>query len=133
MQGRDVSSLYLRSNDENFEWRKEWFYEYNRGDPITAEGHMGKGWIDASFALITPECKYIYWPQHDYEQIFHRRKDPFEEKDLLHSSRMTPPDEIHIMLRARYESLKRWVQRGKPVKILYVVAKHYFSAKSLTC
>ena len=45
--------------------------------------HPWKFYIDASFALVNDEWKYVYWPQHDYEQLFHRSVDPFDEWDLL--------------------------------------------------
>lgn len=51
MQGRNLADLYLKRKPKP--WRQDFFYEYNRGDPITAEGHQGKFWIDASFSLIT--------------------------------------------------------------------------------
>jgi arylsulfatase A-like enzyme len=116
MQGRDIAKLYLPEKDvEPIRWRQDWFYEYNRGDPITGEGHAGTFWIDASFALITKEWKYIYWPQHDYEQIFHRSVDEYEEFDLLNSSQIQPTDEIYTKLKSRYTFLKKWVQTGHPV------------------
>lgn len=118
MQGRDMSELYLEAKEEGEErqpWREDWFYEYNRGDPITAKGHKGKFRIDASFALITKEWKYIYWPQHRYEQIFHRSEDPYEEKDLFKTTDIKPTDEIYGRLRSRYEFLKKWVQDGNKV------------------
>jgi len=114
MQGRDIADLYLPSRNPNpARWRQDFFYEYNRGDPITAEGHEGKFWIDASFALVTKEWKYIYWPQHKYEQIFHRRLDPYETIDLLKTSKIT--DEIYDKLRKRYEAMKLLAQSGNPI------------------
>lgn len=116
MQGRDMSQLYLYNKvDGPPNWRQDWFYEYNRGDQETAAGHEGKFWIDASFALITKEWKYIYWPQHQYEQIFHRPSDPYEENDLLNGTKVQPTDEVYSKLKARYTFLKAWVQSGKPV------------------
>lgn len=116
MQGRDIAKLYLPEKDtEPVRWRQDWFYEYNRGDPITAEGHEGAFWIDASFALVTKEWKYIYWPQHDYEQIFHRSVDQYEEFDLVNASQIQPTDEIYTKLKSRYTYLKKWVQSGHPV------------------
>ena len=115
MQGRDIANLYLNEKGDDVKWRQDWFYEYNRGDPITAADHKGKFWIDASFALVTKEWKYIFWPNHEYEQIFHRSTDPFEERDLLNKSRIHPTDEIYLKLHARYTFLKKWVQSGKRV------------------
>jgi arylsulfatase len=116
MQGRDIAELYLGtslSRQEPLPWREEYFYEYNRGDPITAEGHDGKFWIDASFALVTKEWKYIYWPQHDYEQLFHRSLDPYDEWDLLNRSTVQTNNETYIRMKQRYNRAKELVQSGK--------------------
>jgi arylsulfatase A-like enzyme len=112
MQGRDIAHLYL---DENPRWRKDFFYEYNRGDPVTARGHKGSGSIDASFALITDEWKYIYWPEYDYEQLFHRSVDPYDEWDMLNTSMIQTTDDIYLKMKTRYEFLKDWVLSGKRV------------------
>jgi arylsulfatase A-like enzyme len=113
MQGRDIANLYLHADVTS--WRKDFFYEYNRGDPVTAEGHVGTFWIDASFALITDEWKYVYWPQHDYEQLFHRSVDPYDEWDMLNTSMIQTTDDIYLKMKTRYEFLKDWVLSGKRV------------------
>lgn len=96
MQGRNIADLYLNavkgqaglSNTEmiqKVDWRKDWFYEFNLGTKDDGSDHPWKHFIDASFALVTDEWKYVVWPQHDnYEQLFHRSVDPFDEWDLLH-------------------------------------------------
>lgn len=97
MQGRDIADLYLNNNDaipdqaslsvdemkEKVEWRKDFFYEFNMGKQNDGSDHPWKFYIDSSFALVNDEWKYVYWPQHDYEQLFHRSVDPFDEWDLL--------------------------------------------------
>ena len=114
MQGRDIADLYLEKGDEREMWRQDFFYEYNRGDPITAEGHEGKFWIDASFALVTKDWKYVYWPQHDYEQLFHRSHDPYDEWDLLNKSKtIQTTKEVYNSMKDRYDYLKKQVQSGK--------------------
>lgn len=114
MQGRDISDLYLLqeeegqrlqpqeerklpqspsvvlfSNDEmkkKMKWRQDWFYEFNLGTQKDRLDHPWKMYIDASFALVTDEWKYVQWPQHDgYEQLFHRSMDPYDEWDLLNT------------------------------------------------
>ena len=50
---------------------------------INATGHAFDGFIDAAFALITTEWKYIYWPLKKYEQLYHRSLDPYDEYDIL--------------------------------------------------
>ncbi len=101
MQGRDIAQLYLanatapsdskwKENLRQYDtkeakkpWRTEWFYEWNIGDPINATGHAQDGFIDAAFALITNEWKYVYWPLKVYEQLFHRSLDLYDEYDIL--------------------------------------------------
>mmetsp|Transcript_1242 Transcript_1242/g.2647 ORF Transcript_1242/g.2647 Transcript_1242/m.2647 type:complete len:702 (-) Transcript_1242:126-2231(-) len=104
MQGRDIADLYLNkdkkhkglSNTEMIkatDWRTEWFYEFNLGKEDDASDHPWKRFIDASFALVTDEWKYVVWPQHDnYEQLFHRSVDPFDEWDLL--NKILRPDSV---------------------------------------
>eukprot|EP00980_Cylindrotheca_fusiformis_P000106 scaffold19_cov114-Cylindrotheca_fusiformis.AAC.53 len=113
MQGRDIADIYLKSNTQ---WRKDFFYEYNRGHPISGKGHKGTNWIDASFALVTKEWKYIYWPEHNYEQLFHRSLDPYEEADLMkNKSALQTTNEIYFKMKSRYNFLKTWAQSGKRV------------------
>lgn len=104
MQGRDIAQLYLANETKTAQeehpqfqnsigrydtaeskqpWRHEWFYEWNMGEPFTAQKHEFDGWIDAAFALITNEWKYIYWPLKVYEQLFHRSVDKYDEHDIL--------------------------------------------------
>lgn len=116
MQGRDIAELYLDENPRK--WRQDFFYEFNRGHPVTAEGHEWKYFIDASFALITKEWKYVYWPQHDYEQLFHRSLDPYDEWDVLKHPNVTQvqtTDKIYIQMKDRYAFLKNWTQSGNHV------------------
>jgi len=79
----------LFSNDEmkkKMKWRHDWFYEFNLGTQKDGLDHPWKMYIDASFALVTDEWKYVQWPQHDgYEQLFHRSMDPYDEWDLLNT------------------------------------------------
>jgi len=110
MQGRNIADLYLDehedarvvssaaavaakkkhpilSNDElraKVQWREAWFYEFNLGTNLDGSNHPWKNFIDASFALVTDEWKYVVWPQQDqYEQLFHRSVDPYDEWDLI--------------------------------------------------
>jgi arylsulfatase len=124
MQGRDVSDLYqnvdfpdqatlsIEEKKEKVGWRKDWFYEFNLGTNNDGEDHPWKGYIDASFALVTDEWKYVYWPQHNYEQLFHRSVDPYDEWDLLNkilrpkdTTKMLVTDDGKTQLR-QTESLK---------------------------
>lgn len=104
MQGRDIAELYLNnaedkvalSNEELQEsigWRKDWFYEFNLGKRNDGKDHPWNGFIDASFALVTNEWKYVYWPNFGYEQLFHRSVDPYDEWDLLNKILRPPGQE----------------------------------------
>jgi len=53
------------------------------GHPFNASGHREEHYIDAAFALITHEWKYIYWPQKEYEQLYHRSFDIYDEYDIV--------------------------------------------------
>ena len=64
-------------------WRTDWYYEWNMGHPQNASGHEQEHFIDAAFALITKEWKYIYWPQKQYEQLYHRSIDIYDEYDII--------------------------------------------------
>ena len=72
MQGRDIAPLYLAA--EKPAWRDEYFYEHpSVGKP---------GFIPPSEALVRKDWKYMFWPEHGYEQLFDLSKDPREENDL---------------------------------------------------
>lgn len=71
MQGRDFAPLYLAEKAP--EWRSEFFYEH----AVVANGR-----IPASEALVQRDWKYIFWPGHNYEQLFDLKADPREENDL---------------------------------------------------
>jgi arylsulfatase len=126
MQGKDMAHLYL-PNEMMMDpaiaaepWRKDWFYEYHMGnDPITAMDHTGKNWIDASFALVTNEWKYVLWPQHNYEQLFHRSLDPYDERDLLDQrknyTQLQTTLEVYETMKARFAALKERAQSGHRV------------------
>ena len=114
MQGADISYLYLDDGSPK-KWRQDFFYEFNRGDPITAKRHKAPFWIDASFALVTHDWKYVYWPQHKYEQLFHRSIDPYDEWDLLNKTSIKTTDKIYSQMKRRYAFLKNWAQSGKRI------------------
>jgi arylsulfatase len=72
MQGRNLADLYLPEKKPS--WRSEFFYEH----AVIRD----KEFIPASEALVRKDWKYIYWPDYDYEQLFHLAHDPQEEHDL---------------------------------------------------
>lgn len=73
MQGRDIADLYLQQQTaKDRPWRNEFFYEYpNRGGPK----------FPASTALVRKEWKYMFWPELQFEQLFHISVDPKEQND----------------------------------------------------
>jgi arylsulfatase A-like enzyme len=130
MQGRDIAELYLSNPDGNshVQWRKDWYYEWNMGDPLNASGHPQTNFIDAAQALITNEWKYIWWPEQNYEQLFHRSIDPYDEWDLIKKdnklnassfSNMTgniqTTIEVYNSMKAEFFKLRAQVMEGKPV------------------
>lgn len=79
-----------------------------------AEGHNRFDHIPAVFALIRKDWKYFFWPQTQYEQLFHIEKDKYEEWDLKNSTQQTTQEALFFM-RKRYKFMKEWAQSGKPV------------------
>lgn len=76
MQGRDIAPLYLAADKPA--WRSEYFYEHpSVGKP---------GFIPASEALVRKDWKYLFWPEHQIEQLFDLVNDPREENDLGNDS-----------------------------------------------
>jgi arylsulfatase len=82
MQGRDFAPLYLAASSP--EWRSEFFYEH---------AEVAKGRIPPSEALVRRDWKYMFWPDHNYEQLFDLTVDRQEENDLArdaqHAARLT--------------------------------------------
>jgi thiaminase len=94
------------------------------GNPTNASDHPWKNWIDASFALVTDEWKYVYWPQQDYEQLFHRSVDPYDEWDYLHLIEkyqnktfdlVQSTEEIYKEMKSRFAILKERAQSGQRI------------------
>ena len=73
MQGRDIGDLYLNRPKSKEPWRSEYYYEFPDIN----------GRIPPSIALVRKKWKYIYWPKHNYEQLFDLEEDPFEFQNLL--------------------------------------------------
>jgi arylsulfatase len=91
MQGVDMSLLYRAAKDTDTDtdtdtakqktetaWRRNFYYEYP-GIP----GNMGHIPVQA---LVRRDFKYIYWPTHKYEELFHLPSDPYEEHDLARNA-----------------------------------------------
>lgn len=114
MQGRDIAELYLDHEHAMSTWRQDFFYEWVQGNPIDADGHPPYYQIPAVFGLIRKDYKYFYWPQVNYEQLFHIEKDPYEEYDIWNSTAQTTKEVLQLM-KARYQFLKTWAQSGNPV------------------
>lgn len=93
MQGEDIAPLYLAK--EKPRWRTEFYYEH----PTL----RNKEFIPASEALVRKDWKYMYWPDHDVEQLFDLQADPREENDLAgHPARAEKLAEM----RNRFNELK---------------------------
>ncbi|KAG7342206.1 arylsulfatase [Nitzschia inconspicua] len=135
MQGRNLAQLYLddpnvkRTKDGKIKWRNDWYYEWNMGDPLNASGHPQTNFIDAAQALITNEWKYIFWPEQDFEQLFNRRIDPFDEWDLIKKdnlmnssffnatadNNLQTTQKAYDSMKARFIQLRDHVIAGKPI------------------
>jgi arylsulfatase A-like enzyme len=93
MQGRDIAPLYLAA--EKPKWRTEFFYEHAVIKSVD--------FIPASEALVRKDWKYFYWPNFEFEQLFHVEADPLEENDLAHD----PAQATRLAeMRARFAELK---------------------------
>jgi arylsulfatase len=77
-------------------------------------GHGHYFHIPAVFALIRKDYKFFYWPQTNYEQLFHVETDSYEEWDVVNSTAQTTTEALTLM-KARYQFMKEWAQSGKPV------------------
>ncbi len=93
MQGTDMAPLYTSNTPP--EWRDEFFYEHAT--------LRDASFIPASEALVRKDWKYFYWPEQDYEQLFHIAVDPHEENDLARDSQHA--DKLAEM-RQRFAELK---------------------------
>lgn len=65
--------------------------------------HEQEHFIDAAFALITEEWKYVYWPQKEYEQLYHRSLDPYDEYDILQN---------YYIIQEKHDA-KQWLHDGE--------------------
>lgn len=72
MQGRDLAPLYLAKTAPA--WRNEFFYEHAQ--------LKNADFIPASEALVRRDVKYLFWPDHQHEELFDLRADPLEERNL---------------------------------------------------
>lgn len=108
MQGRDISDLYLPRNEVNEyhnsasvgtgePWRDEFFYEFPSPEEYA---------IPSSTALVRKEWKYIYWPEHNREQLFHLKEDPLELNDL-YDTNDTEFLQVLLKMRERHDELKK--------------------------
>ena len=76
-------------------WRKEFFYEHGVIRSVD--------FIPASEALVRKDWKYMFWPDHGREQLFHLAADPGEERDLA-----AAPAHAAVLaeMRARFREVK---------------------------
>lgn len=97
MQGQDFAPLYLSTSEPS--WRSEFFYEHPTLRSVD--------FIPASQALVRKDWKYIFWPEHQVEQLFHLQTDPREETDLARD----PSHAEHLTeMRSRFAQLKAAAQ-----------------------
>ncbi|QDU58611.1 sulfatase family protein [Aeoliella mucimassa] len=99
MQGTDIAPLYLDASPP--EWRTDYYYEH----PTIRD----TSFIPTSEALVTPQYKYMVWPEHKYEQLFDLKDDPQEEHDLA-----SDPEQQQRLteMRQRFAELKAKAQKA---------------------
>ncbi len=97
MQGRDLGPLYLSARAPD--WRDEFFYEH---PTVTSKNR-----IPTSEAVVGRDWKYVEWPEFAFRQLFDRRDDPGEIRNLAgqpsHASR-------ELELR---QQLEEWRRRAR--------------------
>lgn len=93
MQGADLAAVYSVGTPAN--WRKEFFYEHGVIRSVD--------FIPASEALVRKDWKYMFWPDHGREQLFHLAVDPGEENDVV-----AAPANAAVLseMRSRFRELK---------------------------
>ncbi len=93
MQGIDMSMLYQSHTRKKIPWRQSFYYEY--------PGIPGNGGHIPVQALIRKDFKYIFWPTHNYEELFHLPSDRYEEHDLARN------DTFKVIMQKLREEFKR--------------------------
>ncbi len=73
MQGQDLTPLLNGRTVDG--WRTEFFYEHAIIKSVD--------FIPASQALVTSRMKYLFWPDHQVEELFDLPADPREEHNLI--------------------------------------------------
>lgn len=58
-------------------------------------------------ALVQKDFKFIYWPKHDYEEMFYLPIDHYEEKDL---SKNPAYNDTMQMLREKFKKAREEAQ-----------------------
>jgi hypothetical protein len=93
MQGSDLAAVYSAGAPAN--WRKEFFYEHGVIRSVD--------FIPSSEALVRRDWKYMFWPDHGREQLFHLAVDSGEENDVV-----AVPAHAAVLaeMRARFRELK---------------------------
>ena len=76
-------------------WRTEFFYEHAVIRSVD--------FIPSSEALVRRDWKYMFWPDHGREQLFHLAVDPMEENDVAGSAASAP---VLAAMRSRFAELK---------------------------
>jgi arylsulfatase len=108
MQGQDFAPLYLQ--DKLLKpWRDEFFYEWPSpfGPP-----HGPASFLPQAEALVRKDFKYMYWPEHKFEQLFNLREDSMEENDVANT---TEHAGLLLAMKTRFLELKAAVTKEVPV------------------
>jgi len=77
VQGQDFSALYL--NKKAPAWRQDFYYEHPVVNKVS--------FIPSSEALVIHRDKYIFWPDHQYEEYFDLKKDRSEVQSQINNKK----------------------------------------------
>ena len=91
MQGVDL--IDVAKNDRPA--RIDFFYEHS---------FFGSPKLPVSEAVISPDLKYIIYPEHGFEELYDLTEDPLEEKNLIKDERY---QDVVVHQRERYKELKK--------------------------
>jgi len=96
MQGIDLIEM-VSTNKKSLN-RKEFFYEH---------GFLGSPQLPESYAVVRMDIKYIYYPEHQFEEVYDLKKDPNEKVNVANSPKYS---EKVKELRRSYVQLKQFVK-----------------------
>lgn len=71
MQGKSLRPFVY--NTKAGKWRTDFFYEHT---------FLGSPRLPKTGGVVSPDWKYIIYPEHGYEELYDLKKDPYEKQNL---------------------------------------------------